>query len=144
MYFKIGHDILLSYHNNVTIYRSTLYTFSIYRKVLIFVGRFTALRFTAAGASLAARRIRIFPMNQHAWRPITFGMKGSSYICLHVTVGVESCLSTRRHSSQWRKRFWFNLWSCPAGIFAISLWIFSSNSSVRDLLLWTLSFKQLN
>jgi hypothetical protein len=31
----------------------------------------TALLFTAAGASLAARRIRILPMNQHARRPIT-------------------------------------------------------------------------
>jgi hypothetical protein len=35
---------------------------------------FTALRFTASGALLAARRIRILPMNQ----PITSGMKGSN------------------------------------------------------------------
>jgi hypothetical protein len=38
----------------------------------------TALHFTAAGAPLAARRIRILPMNQHAWWPITFGTKGSN------------------------------------------------------------------
>jgi hypothetical protein len=31
-----------------------------------FVHWLTALRFTAAGAPLAARRIRILPMNQHA------------------------------------------------------------------------------
>jgi hypothetical protein len=37
-----------------------------------------ALRFTAACALLAAKRIRIFPMNQHALWPITFGMKGSN------------------------------------------------------------------
>jgi hypothetical protein len=30
-----------------------------------------ALRFTAIGALLAARRIRILAMNQHVWRPIT-------------------------------------------------------------------------
>jgi hypothetical protein len=31
-----------------------------------FVDRFTVLRFTATGALLAARRIRILPMKQHA------------------------------------------------------------------------------
>jgi hypothetical protein len=35
------------------------------------------LRFTATGVPLAARRIQILPMNQYAWWPITFGMKGS-------------------------------------------------------------------
>jgi hypothetical protein len=30
---------------------------------------------TATGAPLSARRIRILPMNQNAWRPITFGIK---------------------------------------------------------------------
>jgi hypothetical protein len=33
----------------------------------------TSLRFTVADALLAARRIRILLMNQHAYRPITFG-----------------------------------------------------------------------
>jgi hypothetical protein len=37
-----------------------------------FVDRFTALRITTTGASLATRRIRILPMNQGAWWPITF------------------------------------------------------------------------
>jgi hypothetical protein len=41
-----------------------------------------ALRFTAAGAPLAVRRIWILQMNQHAWWPITFRMKGSSYLCV--------------------------------------------------------------
>jgi hypothetical protein len=35
---------------------------------------FTALRFTATGASPAATRMRILSKTQHAWRPITFGM----------------------------------------------------------------------
>jgi hypothetical protein len=34
----------------------------------------TAMHFTATGAPLAARGIRISAMNQHAWRPIVFGM----------------------------------------------------------------------
>jgi hypothetical protein len=38
------------------------------------VEEFTALRFTAAGASLTARCTRILPMYQL----ITFGMKGSN------------------------------------------------------------------
>jgi hypothetical protein len=46
------------------------YHIYIYREDLV---EFTALRFTAAGAPPAARRIQILPMNQ----PITFGMKGS-------------------------------------------------------------------
>jgi hypothetical protein len=51
-----------------------------------------APRFTAAGAPLAARRIRILPMNQHAWQSITFGMKVSSYLCSQVTGGVENAV----------------------------------------------------
>jgi hypothetical protein len=39
----------------------------------------TALRFTATGAPLAARHIRILPMNQYALWPITFGMPESYY-----------------------------------------------------------------
>jgi hypothetical protein len=52
-----------------------------YSVYTIYVGRIftllagsTALRFTATGAPLAARRIRILPTNQHGWRPVTFGM----------------------------------------------------------------------
>jgi hypothetical protein len=41
---------------------------------------------------LAARRILILPTNQHAWRPITFGMKGSSYHCSQITGGVENAV----------------------------------------------------
>jgi hypothetical protein len=51
-----------------------------YKEVLTFVGRFTPLLFTAIGAPLAARRIRILPMNQYACCPITFGMK---YLTIH-------------------------------------------------------------
>jgi hypothetical protein len=47
-----------------------------YKVVLTVVDQFTALRFTATGAPPAARQIRIFPMNQYACWPITFGMKG--------------------------------------------------------------------
>jgi hypothetical protein len=37
--------------------------------------KFMALRFMVSGVLLATRCMRILPMNQHAWRPITFGMK---------------------------------------------------------------------
>jgi hypothetical protein len=50
-----------------------------------FVDRFTALCFTATGAPPAPRCIRILPMNQHAWWPITFGMKGSNYLLDRLT-----------------------------------------------------------
>jgi hypothetical protein len=43
------------------------------------VDRFTVLPFIATGAPLAERRIRILPMNQHAWWPITFDMKGINF-----------------------------------------------------------------
>jgi hypothetical protein len=43
-----------------------------------FVDQFTAWRFTATGAPLAPRHIRILLMNQHAWWPITFVMKGNN------------------------------------------------------------------
>jgi hypothetical protein len=46
-----------------------------YREVLTFADRLTALRFMATGAPPAARRIRILPMNQYPSWPITFGMK---------------------------------------------------------------------
>jgi hypothetical protein len=42
-----------------------------------------ALRSTAAAVLLAARRIQISPMNQHSSWPITFGMKGSNYVCVY-------------------------------------------------------------
>jgi hypothetical protein len=47
----------------------------------------------------------------------------------------KCCPSTCRHSSHRRKRFWFTLWSCYAGMFAISLWIFFFSSFVWELLL---------
>jgi hypothetical protein len=52
----------------------------------------TAQRFMAAGAPLAERRIRILPMNQHAWRPITFETKGSPYLCSQFTGDVENAV----------------------------------------------------
>jgi hypothetical protein len=45
----------------------------IYRDALIFVDRFTFLRFTATGAPSSERRILILPMSQYAWWPITCG-----------------------------------------------------------------------
>jgi hypothetical protein len=50
---------------------------TIYREILAFVDRFTALHFTANGAPSAARRIIILSMNQYAWWPIQFEIKGS-------------------------------------------------------------------
>jgi hypothetical protein len=48
------------------------------REIFKFIDRFTALRFTATGPPLAVRGIRILPMNQLVWWPITFGMKGGN------------------------------------------------------------------
>jgi hypothetical protein len=36
--------------------------------------------------------MRILLMNQHLWQPITFGMKGSSYVCSQLTGGVENAV----------------------------------------------------
>jgi hypothetical protein len=40
-----------------------------------------ALRFAPTGAPLAVKRIRILPMNQHAWRPITLEIEESYWLC---------------------------------------------------------------
>jgi hypothetical protein len=47
----------------------------IYREVLIVVDLFTNMPFTATGAPPVARRIRVLPMNQYAFCPITLRMK---------------------------------------------------------------------
>jgi hypothetical protein len=52
-----------------------------YREVLTFVDRFTPLRFTATSAPPAARCILILLINQYAWWPIKFGIKGSINFC---------------------------------------------------------------
>jgi hypothetical protein len=49
---------------------------------------FHALRFTTTGPPPTAERTRILPVTQHA---ITFGMKGSSYLCSQIT-GVENAV----------------------------------------------------
>jgi hypothetical protein len=54
--------------------------------------RAVALRFMAAGAPFAARRIRILPLNQHVLRPKIFGMKGSSHLSSQITGGVENAV----------------------------------------------------
>jgi hypothetical protein len=38
----------------------------LFKEVLTFLGRFTALRFTAIDAPLAARHVQILPVNQYA------------------------------------------------------------------------------
>jgi hypothetical protein len=68
------------------------------RRIFNFLTGSTALPFTATGAPLAARRIRILPMNHYAWRPITFWMKQLQFtdhrrFC-------KCCPSTRRYISQ--------------------------------------------
>lgn len=54
------------------------------------------------------------PMNPHCWQQIMVGFTDHRrcWKCYQ---------STRRHSSHRRKRFWFTLSSCSAGIFAVSL-----------------------
>jgi hypothetical protein len=51
-----------------------------------FLDEFTTPRFTVIGASFAARRVRLLLMNQHAWWPITFGMKESNQCVDRLTV----------------------------------------------------------
>jgi hypothetical protein len=72
--------------NEKDICSSTHYT----GRIFTFFADSTALRFTAADGPLAARRTRILPMNQHDWRPITFGMKGRSYLYAQITGDVEN------------------------------------------------------
>jgi hypothetical protein len=50
-----------------------------YRDIFKAIDEFTALRFTAIGASPAAKRKRILHMTQHAL-PISFGMKENNYL----------------------------------------------------------------
>jgi hypothetical protein len=52
------HNILFEHHYELADHL-------IYREVLIFVVRFTALRFTMTSASPAAKRLQILPMNQY-------------------------------------------------------------------------------
>jgi hypothetical protein len=70
----------------VCIYQSTV-------RILTFLTGSTALHFTAVGALLAAKRIRILLMNQHALWPITFGMKGSSHPCSQISGRFENPVS---------------------------------------------------
>jgi hypothetical protein len=46
----------------------------IWREYFYLLDEFTALRFKATGALLAARGMRTLPMNQHGLMTITFGM----------------------------------------------------------------------
>jgi hypothetical protein len=48
-----------------------------------------ALRFTGTGALLAAERMQILPITQHA---DNIGMKESSYLCSQITGGVENAV----------------------------------------------------
>jgi hypothetical protein len=77
----------------VTYFRHrSLSTHQVYREDFTLLTGSKALRFTATGAPPAAKRIEILLMNQHVWRPITFGMKGSSYLCSHITEGAENAV----------------------------------------------------
>lgn len=49
--------------------------FCIFEEVLTFFDQFTALCFTVTSAPQAAKHIHIFPKNQYAYWPVTFGMK---------------------------------------------------------------------
>jgi hypothetical protein len=61
----------------------------LYREVFNQLDAFTALRFTGTGALLAAERMRILPMTQHAdniWN------EERSYLCSQITGGVENAV----------------------------------------------------
>jgi hypothetical protein len=47
----------------------------LHRDIFKATDEFTALCFTVTGALPAVKGMQILPMTQHAWRPITFGMK---------------------------------------------------------------------
>jgi hypothetical protein len=108
--------------------------YHIQRGFLLLLTGSTALRFTAAGGSFASRRKQILPTMS--------GAKGNSYLFTYDRGCRKCCPSTHRHSSHQRK-FRFTLSSCSAGIFAISLRIFSFSSPVRGLDIGPTSFLAL-
>jgi hypothetical protein len=59
-------------------------------RIFTLLTRSMALHFTATKALLATRHIWILPKNQHAWPPITFGIKK---ITIHRSQGVLKMLS---------------------------------------------------
>jgi hypothetical protein len=65
----------------------------------------------------AARSMRILLMSLHVWWLTMIGMKGYTS---EITGDVEMVTSTCWHSLNWQKTFWFTLWCCSAGIFAMS------------------------
>jgi hypothetical protein len=100
----------------------------------------TAPSFTATGPPPAAERTRILPMTQNADNIWNKGMFFPLFINHR---RCWKCYPFRRkYLSQRRKRFWFTFRRFSAGIFKISLRMFSFSPSVRGLLQWTLSFKQ--
>jgi hypothetical protein len=82
------------------------------------------------GPPPAVERTRILPMTQHAdniWNEVKFLPLFTSHRRCW-----KCCPSTRRHSSHRRKRFSFTFWRFSAGIFQISLRMFTfSPSSVQ-------------
>jgi hypothetical protein len=75
-----------------------LWTYTRTHRIFTLFPGSTVLRFTPTGTPPAVGRIRILPMNQHTWRPITFGMKLLQFTghrrCW------ECCPSTRRYLLQ--------------------------------------------
>jgi hypothetical protein len=86
-----------------------------YRVVYNELAAFTAPRFTATGPPPAVERTRILPMTQHAGNVWNDG----KFLITNHRRCWKCCPSTRRHSSQWQKRFWFTFWRFSAGIFEI-------------------------
>jgi hypothetical protein len=76
-------------------------------RIFILLTGSTALRFMLTGGPPAARRIQILPINQHAWRPITFEMKWLQFIGHkpHYGPGVDSASDRNEYkeSSWWVK-----------------------------------------
>jgi hypothetical protein len=84
----------------------------------------TALCFMATGAPLAARRVRILPMNQNAWRPKTFRMK---FLPLHIYVTLfmrknVNCGSISPSTTDYRNQLTWT-WSLLTGSRSCKVWI---------------------
>jgi hypothetical protein len=103
----------------------------------------TAVLFTVAGTLLAARSKQILQINQHGGWPVTFGMKGSSYLCSQITGGTEIAVPLHVDTPCTKGRGS----DLPFEVvlqeyFQFSLWIFSFSFCGQGLLLYTLSFRQ--
>jgi hypothetical protein len=125
-YIAIPYNLLIYSQYLIYIYREDFYYVDRFHGSALHGGRCTACckaqtNFADESACLTADNVQ----NEGKFLPL-FTNQRRCWKC---------CPSTCRRSSHRRKRFWSTRWSCSAGIFAISLRIFSFSSFVLGFLL---------